>query len=273
MFGDSLKVQRMSSKVSQLDIVIPVYNEGRNIVRTLAALAAQVHTPYRVLVCYDFDEDDTLTAIHEHGGFVNLQFVKNSARGAHQAIMAGFQYSHAPHILVYPADDDYNAGIVDDMLQKAKEGNDIVCASRFMRGGSMVGCPWIKAVLARFSSFTLYYFAGIPTHDSSSGFRMFSRRLLDRIQIESRQGFTYSIELLAKCHRLGWPIAEVPAQWHERTHGQSRFRVIHWLPAYLRWYFYIFVTRFLRRGADSVPFGVPKTAEAKLSSRQETALR
>jgi len=262
----------MSSEAPQLDIVIPVYNEGHNIVNTLAALAAQVHTPYRVLICYDFDEDDTLTAIHEHGGFANLQFVKNTARGAHQAVLTGFQYGRSPHVLVYAADDDYNAGIVAGMLQKAKEGNDVVCASRFMRGGNMVGCPWLKAVLIRAASFTLYHFAGMPTHDSSNGFRMFSRRLLDRVHIESRRGFTYSIELLAKCHRLGWSIAEVPAQWRERAHGQSRFRVIHWLPAYLRWYFYIFATRFLRRQPESVPENLTK-AEILLSSRRETTLQ
>jgi hypothetical protein len=156
--------------------------------------------------------------------------------------MTGFQHSRALNILVYAADDDYNAGILDAMLQKAKAGNDVVCASRFMPGGTMVNCPWLKAVLVRMASFTLHYFAAMPTHDSSNGFRMFSRRLLDRVQIESTQGFTYSIELLAKCHRLGWGIAEVPAQWKERTRGQSRFRVIRWLPAYLRWYFYVFAT-------------------------------
>ncbi len=153
--------------------------------------------------------------------------------------MTGFQHGRAPHVVVYAADDDYNAGILDNMLQRAKEGNDIVCASRFMAGGTMVGCPWLKANLVRLASFTLYHFAGMPRHDSSSGFRMFSRHLLDRVEIESTHGFTYNIELLAKCHRLGWRIAEVPAQWRERMHGQSRFRVIRWLPAYLRWYFYI----------------------------------
>jgi dolichol-phosphate mannosyltransferase len=262
----------MSSEAPQLDIVIPVYNEGRNILQTLHALAAHVHSPYRVLICYDFDEDDTLPALRECDGFLNLNLVKNQGRGAHQAIMTGFQNSRSPYILVYAADDDYNAGIVDSMLQKAREGNDIVCASRFIRGGNMVGCPWLKAILIRTASFTLYHFAGVPTHDSSNGFRMFSRRLLDRVQIESRQGFTYSIELLAKCHRLRWQIAEVPAQWRERMHGQSRFRVIRWLPAYLRWYFYVFATTFLRRKAESVLASHHQGAEAALSSRQEHPL-
>ena len=48
--------------------------------------------------------------------------------------------------------------------------------------------------------------------------------------------------MLAKAHRAGWKIGEVPAHWRERTQGSSRFRVVKWLPAYLHWYFYIFAT-------------------------------
>jgi hypothetical protein len=92
----------------------------------------------------------------------------------------------------------------------------------------------------------------VPTHDASNGFRMFSRRVIDNIPVESDQGFCYSIELLVKCHRLGWRIGEVPAQWHERAHGQSRFRVLSWLPAYLRWYAFAFATTLLRRPPQSV---------------------
>jgi len=53
------------------------------------------------------------------------------------------------------------------------------------------------------------------------------------------------------CH---WapPTKQVPARWIEREHGASRFQVIKWLPAYLRWYVYAFATTWLRRPAKSV---------------------
>jgi hypothetical protein len=129
-----------------------------------------------------------------------------------------------------------------------------VCASRFMPGGAMIGCPWLKGMLVRTANFTLHHFARLPTTDASNGFRLFSRRVIEQIPVESHQGFCYSIELLVKAHRLGWPIAEVPVRWLERRHGQSRFRVIKWLPAYLRWYAYAFATTWLRRKAASVTF-------------------
>lgn len=238
-----------------LDIVIPVYNEGRQINATLGALARGMTTPARVLICYDMEDDDTLPAVRNdpasHGALA-VEFVRNRQRGAQAAVMTGFAASTAPYVMVYPADDDFNGAIVDRMVALAKDGCDIVCASRFMPGGTMEGCPWLKAVLVRAAAFTLHHIARLPTHDATSGFRLFSRRVIDRIPVESDTGFCYSIELLAKAHRLRWRVGEVPARWFERKHGASRFRVLKWLPAYLRWYAYAFATTFLRRPPKTV---------------------
>src|SRR5579872_832711 len=239
----------------QLDIVIPVYNEGSNILSTLGALARQVRTSARVLICYDFEADNTLPAVREHPDAhrgLDVTLVRNPGRGAHAAVMAGFAASTAPIVMMYPADDDFNAGIVDSMVALVGSGCDVVCASRFLPGGTMQGCPWLKAILVRTAAFTLHHFAGLPTKDPTSGFRMFSRRVIDQIEIESDQGFCYSIELLVKAHRLGWKIGEVPALWFERHHGASRFRVVKWLPAYLRWFRYAFATTYLRRSPETV---------------------
>jgi dolichol-phosphate mannosyltransferase len=240
----------------RLDIIIPVYNEGANIVPTLASIAAAVKTPLRVLICYDREDDDTLPAIRNNRdafGDMTIEFVRNGGSGVHGAVMTGFAASTAPYLLVFPADDDFNAGMIDAMVAKAQAGCDIVCASRFIAGGGMYGCPWLKAGLVRAANFTLYHLARLPTHDASNGFRLFSRHAIDQIEIESERGFCYSIEMLVKCHRLGWRIGEVPARWFQRAHGASRFQVIKWLPDYLRWYRYAFATTYLRRGAETVP--------------------
>ncbi len=221
----------------ELDIVIPVYNEGRNIVAVLAALKRSVTTPARVLICYDHAEDDTLPAIRAnpqaHAG-LPLEFVYNARPGVHGAVLAGFAASTAPLILMFPADDHVNAPMLDRMVALARQGYDIVCVSRFMPGGAMIGCPWLKAALVRSANFTLHHIARLPT------------------------GFCYSIELLVKAHRLGWTVAEVPVTWIERQSGESRFRVLKWLPAYLRWYGYAFATTFLRRPPRTVTLKEPR---------------
>jgi len=174
-------------------------------------------------------------------------------------VMAGFTASTAEFVVVFPADDHFNAGILDPMVAMAQDGCDIVCASRFMPGGRMKGCPWLKAALVRSAAFLLHRAARLPTHDPTSGFRLFSRRVIEQIAVESDVGFCYSIELLVKAHRLRWRIGEIPALWFERQHGASRFKVLKWLPAYLRWFRYAFATTWLRRTPDTVPMKVPRT--------------
>lgn len=242
--------------IPELDIVIPVYNEGGNIVSILNSLGTHVRTPFRVLICYDFDADNTLPAVNDflakasRGKKVAIEFVKNSGNGAHGAVMSGFGASNAAAVLVWPADDETNAAQIDKMMEKFRSGCDIVAACRFMPGGCMRGCPWLKDLLVRLAAFSLYHFARVPSRDASNGLRLFSSKLLKAIPIQSTQGFTYSIELLVKAHRMGLKVADVPFRWIERKSGESRFQVGPWLLAYLKWYAYAFRTTYFRLRAE-----------------------
>ena len=238
-----------SGSTEVIDLVIPVYNEGPDIIRVLDALEKHVSTPIRILICYDNDEDTTVAALDDYQGGLGIVRVRNLGRYAHGAITTGFRFSDAPAVISYMADDELNATIIDEMVSLFKRGNEIVCASRFVEGGAMIGCRWYKAALVRTVAFTLHWLGRLPVHDPTNAFRLFSRKVLESIRIESSQGFTYSLELLVKCHRLGWNIAEVPAIWIERAHGKGRFRVFEWSPAYLRWYFYVYATTYLSRAA------------------------
>jgi dolichol-phosphate mannosyltransferase len=245
---------------ARLDILIPVFNEGDNILPVLEAFRTQIETPFRVLICYDRDDDNTLPAVEAYPqrASVDIVFVKNRSTGPHAAVMTGFEQSTAPYVVVYPADDTDNAGRVDGLVEAADRGSDVVVASRFIPGGCMVGAPPLKGFLVRAAAFSMYYGARLPVRDPSNGLRLFSRRVIEQIAVESTAGFCYSIELLVKCHRLGWPIGEVPFTWYERKVGKSRFRVMKWVPKYLRWYFYAFATTWL--GARHVTMKTPRTA-------------
>jgi len=243
---------------SRLDLIIPVYNEGENILPVLRSIEKNVKTPVKVLICYDMDDDNTLPVIKNNSFSIPVEPVKNFVkRGPHGAVVSGFRASTAAGVLVFPADDTFNAAIIDSMVARQNEGADLVCASRFIPGGCMEGCPFIKFWLVRISSFCLRYLAFLPVHDATNGFRLFSRKVIDQIEIESDIGFTYSIELLVKTHRLGWKILEVPAKWFQRKAGESRFRVFQWLGPYLYWFFYGFSTTYLIRGPGTVRLRSP----------------
>ena len=235
-----------------LDIILPVYNEGENIHKVLNLFQNQVNTKFRVLICYDHENDSTLNGYDPNDYDFEVIQLKNNGNGAHDAVITGMNYSNSDCVIVFPADDIINQNIIDDMYMQYTNNCDVVVASRFMKGGSMKGCPLLKSLLVRTASKTLYYFSSIPVEDASNGFRLFSRRLLNMVEIESNTGFTYSIELLVKCKRLGWKIGEVPAHWEERTQGNSKFKVIQWAPNYIRWYFYGLATSWLFKGPKTV---------------------
>ena len=235
-------------KTLDLDIVIPAYFEGENILEVLYSLQKYVKCSFRVLICYDLDEDDTLSVIKNNPPFnFEIIFIKNKRIGLHGAVITGFEVSSASSIMMMPADDSWNARIIDDMVKKQHSGVDIVCPSRFMKGGNLEGYPKLKYLIVRSAAFLLYKLAFIPTHDPTNGFRCFSRKVINTIPIESSVGGTYSIELLVKCHRLKWKIEEIPSIWIERKSGKSKFNVWKWIPHYLEWFLYGFATTYLRR--------------------------
>ena len=212
-----------------------------------------IKTEFRILLCYD-DENDNI--FHYTINLKKFNFevilVKNPGKGPSSAIKQGLYYGDSDCVIVYPADDFLNINIIDQMFLSYKKNNDIVVASRFIDGGSMIGCPLIKSILVRTASSSLYLLSSIPVKDASNGFRLFSRKLLNTVTIESKVGFAYSLELLTKCNRLKLNISEVPAQWEERSEGSSRFKVFKWLPEYLKWYFYGLCTTWLKKGPQEV---------------------
>ena len=200
--------------MAELEIIIPVYNEGANIVSTLDSFHRHVKTPYRVLIVYDFDEDDTLPAVAAYPkDRAEIILVKNPGQGPNRAMVAGLEESRAPFVLTHMADDEFNADLLDSMVGKIKSGAEIVTGSRFMKGGCMKGCVWYKKLITQTASLTLYYVHLLPVHDATNAFRMFSRRTLETIEIESTEGFNVAFELLVKAVRLGWKVDEVPARW------------------------------------------------------------
>ena len=245
------------SKIA-IDLVVPIYNEGEKIIKLLNGLSSNIKANFRVLLCYDKDNDDVFKFKEKFNDFnFEIKLLKNPSSGPCSAIIEGLNHGGSECVIVYPADDFLNFNIIDKMYEAFNENNDVVVASSFMKGGSMKGCPLIKSILVRLASSTLYMFSSIPVKDASNGFRLFSRRLLDTVYIESKVGFAYSLELLSKCNRLKLNVKEIPAQWEERSEGSSRFKILKWLPEYLRWYFYGLGTSWLKKKPEDVKKKTP----------------
>lgn len=224
----------------ELDIVIPVYNEGESILTSINAFNQNVLSSHNILICYDNENDNTISCIKKNfSKQENIFFIKNASQGAHGAVMSGIKKSVSSYILVMPADDDYNQNIIDKMIDSAlKNDAQIISPCRFTKKSKIINGPFFKFLLVRIVNFTLHYFARVPSKDSTNGFKLFSRIVVDSIKITSTKGFTYSIEYLLKSHEKNFKCLDFPADWIERKYGKSRFKVLGWSTNYLKWYFY-----------------------------------
>jgi dolichol-phosphate mannosyltransferase len=243
----------------RLSIVLPVFNEGENIAAVLQGIDGRVRArPIEVLVVYDFDEDNTLPVVRRlQPAMPYLRLHRNRrGRGVLNAIRAGFDAALARYVVVMMADGSDEAEIVDQMLAAAEAGAQVVAGSRYMPGGRQIGGPRLKRLLSRSAGLSLHWAAGVGTHDPTSNFKLYSRHLLDSTPIESTAGFELALELTVKAHAAGMSIAEVPTTWRDRTAGTSRFRLMKWLPHYLRWYGYGLRGRFGKRTSRRAPVEV-----------------
>jgi dolichol-phosphate mannosyltransferase len=222
-----------------LGVIIPVYNEGANIEATLLAIEQKIHTPHRIYIVYDFDEDNTLPVakkMQQQG--LPIELLKNPIRGVANAIKTGLRKAGGDYLLVTMADlsDDYS--VVDQMCQLMSQGYDLICGSRYMKGGKQIGGPFFKKLLSRTAGVSLRYITSLPVHDATNSFKLYKKSMLDKIDIQSENGFEIGMEIVVKAHFSGYKVTEVPCVWTDRQAGQSRFRILKGLPKYLRWYFY-----------------------------------
>ena len=222
-----------------INIVIPVYNEGENIENTFRAIKDKVKTPFQIFIVYDFDQDNTLPVVKSIQDQFKVRCLKNKyGKGALNAIKTGLESVDDGAILVSMADlsDDYSD--VDKMFEKIKGGDDVVCGSRYAKGGKYFGGPKFKSCLSKMAGVSLHYLTGIPTHDITNSFKMYTPRVIKSIHIESGGGFELGMEIVVKAFKLGFKVSEVPTVWKDRSAGESRFKLWEWLPHYLHWYFF-----------------------------------
>jgi len=229
---------------SLVTLVIPVYNEGDNILRVLDVIGERLRFSAVIYIVYDFDEDTTLIPLKQlpFDFTPPVRTIRNLyGRGVLNAIKTGLEVAETELVIVTMADLSDPPEVMNDMVRTAKERNAaIVCASRYMKGGQQIGGPWFKGLLSRTAGLVLCRVARLPTHDPTNSFKLYRKSFLATTRIESTGGFELGIELVVKAHKSGHTITEVPTVWRDRVAGKSNFKLWHWLPRYLRWFFYAF---------------------------------
>jgi glycosyltransferase involved in cell wall biosynthesis len=224
-------------------IIIPVKNEGSQIVKTLTQIREFVTLEFNCLLIVDSFDDLTIPILHEFL-LSNPNFeIKLNDRfpGPAGAILTGIQASQSDVLVVTMSDGSDDPQQIEDLVLLVERGISVACASRYMPGGQAVGQPFFKGILSRMAGLSLHFLGRVGTHDSTNNFKAYSRRFLSTIEIESKYGFEFGLEMVVKAKRLRESIAEIPTIWIERSFGQSKFNLRKWLPRYFNWYFKFFL--------------------------------
>ncbi|BEL08673.1 glycosyltransferase family 2 protein [Actinoplanes sichuanensis] len=229
----------------RVSVVIPVYNEGPEVVRHLERILREVLLPAEILVVHDMPEDTTVPFVNELARTdPRVRAVLNTyGRGPANAIRFGIDAARAPVAVVTMADGCDDPQQIDELARLVDRGVVVAAASRYMPGGQQVGGPRFKRIASRWAGKTLKTFARVGTRDATNSFKAYDTEFVREVGIESDTGFEIGIELTAKATRLRRPVAEIPTIWLDRQLGESHFDVGRFMPSYLRWYFFAFGRR------------------------------
>ena len=225
-----------------VSVVIPAYQEGEDVVPVLRRLGEAVSLPCEIVIVVDSPDDSTVPFV-EQLALTDPRVrvaINTYGRGPANAIRFGIHAAQAPVVVVTMADGCDDPFQIDQLTRLVDRGVVVAAASRYARSGQQVGGPWIKGFISRMAGLSLYHVARVGTRDATNSFKAYSKSFIDKVGIESDQGFEIGIELVAKARRHRMPVAEIPTIWLDRAFGTSNFKLVAWLPRYLKWYFYAF---------------------------------
>lgn len=207
-------------KSNSISLIIPAYNEEKEIGRTLGDLQAYLteHYPsFEIIVIDDGSKDRTSDIVTDFiKQFKNIYLIKNEInRGKGYSAKRGVLASSGDIIVYSDADQSVPIGELPKFIKAIEEGADIAISSRRHRDSYIVRrqALWRQTMGRIFNIFVqLIVFKGIS--DTQCGFKCFKRdaaQYLFREQKICRFAFDVEILYLAILH--GYSIAELPIRW------------------------------------------------------------
>ncbi len=221
----------------KLSIVVPAHNEQDNIVSIIERIEHSLNLEHELIVVNDNSIDATVELVQKLSRqYSNIKLVHNkSGKGFANALKTGFGNVSTDVVIPVMADLCDDLSTIKKMYDKINEGYDVVCGSRYIKGGTRIGGSRLKGLLSSLGGRSIHYLLGVPTQDIPNAFKMYRKRVIDSIDIKSK-GFEISMEIPLKAYYQGFKITEVPTVWKERVKGKSSFKIFKLLPNYLKLY-------------------------------------
>jgi glycosyltransferase involved in cell wall biosynthesis len=205
-------------------VILPVIDETTSLRKTVDILLAENSAEIERLLIVTCRKS-TAAALsvcrqlaEEHPSLIEVRCQRRPFLGG--AMRDAFEWAAGSHVLMMASDLETDPATVKDLISAAREGYDIVTATRWKARGGFHGYNPVKHCLNLIfqKGFGLFY--GTPLSDLTYGFRIFKTEWVKKIEWEELR-HAFLLETILKPMRLGASVAEVPTVWRTRMEGIS----------------------------------------------------
>ena len=206
-------------------VILPTYNESKNIISVLSAIN-DVDKSIDILVIDDNSPDKTAELVKQFDKD-NLFLEKRSKKmGLGTAYIFGFEWAilnNYQQIVQMDSDFSHDPKEITLMLNLL-EKNDLVIGSRYNGGLRVINWPIRRLYLSYFANFYARVITGVPISDLTAGYRAWKVETLKKINIQEclSQGYCFQIETAFRAYQKNCKLIEHPIVFTDRTVGESK---------------------------------------------------
>ncbi|MDP2182114.1 MAG: polyprenol monophosphomannose synthase [Actinomycetota bacterium] len=210
-------------------VIVPTYNERDNLPVLTDRLLA-LDPPIDVLIVDDASPDGT-GELAEEIATTSPRFRvihRTGQRGYARASLEGFRAAvDADNDIVCTMDADlsHDPDVLPRLLERARDGSDVVIGSRYTPGGAL-RVEWgpLRRAVSRWGSGYARTMLGIATRDCTSGFRCYRREAAQVVASSTigSEGYSFLVEILGILSDKGFSVSEVPITYVDRRAGSSK---------------------------------------------------
>lgn len=202
-----------------ITVMVPAYNEEKNIARTLhniSSVLQQMSPHWDIVVVDDGSRDQTAQVVQSLGQTCKATLVRFSRNfGKENAISAGLNYAQGDLVICMDADGQHASELMFTMLEKWREGYDMVYAVRQDREQESSFKLWGSRAFYRMMSASTH--VQIPR--DAGDFRLMNRKVVDALcALPERNRFMKGIYAWVGYKSIGIPYTPLP-----RLHGESAY--------------------------------------------------
>lgn len=216
-----------NTNAKRMLVVLPTYNEGSNIAKMVEAIR-DLHIGASILIIDDSSPDGTGRIADELANANKDVFVIHRERklGLGSAYVEGFKFglkNKFDYICEMDADFSHDPKYLIDFCRELKNC-DLVIASRYMNGISIVNWGMLRLLLSFFANKFVKFITGMPFSDCMGGFKCFRAEVIRDIDPDNivSKGYVFQMEMLYRAYEKGCRIREWPIIFYNRKHGRSK---------------------------------------------------